>query len=83
MILNFEVNIKRGDRFKGNYCRTVFELKDIQTHETVNKRKKSLQEPLFTFMYIDTPKTFVCRLQDVKRALIFKAWEKIEKEPQD
>lgn len=70
-------NIKTGDQFKFLTDGTIYELELIITHEIVNNRKKALPEPLFKFKGVNTPEDFTNRLQDIKRAFMFKQWIKI------
>lgn len=70
-------DLKPGDQFKFLIDGEIYELERIIEYDLTNKAKKKLSEPLFSFKGINTPKNFINRLQDVKRAFMFKQWKKI------
>lgn len=70
-------DIKPGDQFKFILDGEIYELERIIEYDLTNKTKKKLSEPLFSFKGINTSKSFINRLQDVKRAFMFKQWKKI------
>lgn len=65
--------LKIGDGFKAIHSKEVFSLQIIITKQM----GKKLPEPLFQWKYENQDKTFTNRVEDIRRAFLYKNWVKI------
>lgn len=68
-------NLKIGDAFEAINSNQKFLLE----RKIEKQAGKKLPEPLFVWKYLDSEKTFTNRVEDVRRALLYKNWIKITK----
>lgn len=65
--------LKIGDTFEAIHSKEVFSLQMI-----INKQMgKKLPEPLFQWKYENQDKTFTNRVEDIRRAFLYKNWVKL------
>lgn len=73
-IENRIAKLKAGDAFEAIHSNQKFLLE----RKIEKQAGKKLPEPLFVWKYLDSEKTFTNRVEDVRRALLYKNWIKYE-----
>lgn len=69
-IENRIAKLKVGDAFEAINSNQKFLLE----RKIEKQAGKKLPEPLFVWKYLDSEKTFTNRVEDVRRALLYKNW---------
>lgn len=69
-IENRIAKLKVGDAFETIHSNQKFLLE----RKIEKQAGKKLPEPLFVWKYLDSEKTFTNRVEDVRRALLYKNW---------
>lgn len=78
MILDFDISLNIGVKFKSVIDGTIFELIEVIEYEVINGKRRKLQQPIYKFKFLnDNRPPFTTRHEDIRRAHIFKSWIKI------
>lgn len=72
-IENRIAKLKAGDTFEAIHSNQKFLLE----RKIEKQAGKKLPEPLFVWKYLDSEKTFTNRVEDVRRAFLYKNWVKL------